>query len=48
MQVRTAIDLRLSSAQPGEVSTLRVRLPTRLKADKISVRIALFLSLIHI
>lgn len=42
MQVRTAIDLRLSRAEPGEVSTLRVRLPARLKADKTSVRIALF------
>lgn len=42
MQVRTAIDIRLSQAEPGDVSSLRVRLPSRLKSDQTSVRVALF------
>ncbi|WP_191558225.1 DUF3363 domain-containing protein [Brevundimonas aurantiaca] len=42
MQVRTAIDVRLAETSPGDVSTLRVRLPQRLKSDKTSVRIAMF------
>lgn len=42
MQVRTAIETRLTEASKGDVSTLRVRLPTRLKSDKTSVRVAMF------
>lgn len=42
MQVRTAIAARLDRASKGDVSTLKVRLPTRLKSDKTSVRIAMF------
>ena len=42
MQVRTAIEARLTQSSPGDVSTLRVRLPTRLKSDKTSVRVAMF------
>ena len=42
MQVRTAIEARLTQSTPGDVSTLRVRLPTRLKSDKTSVRVAMF------
>lgn len=42
MQVRTAIEARLTQSSPGDLSTLRVRLPTRLKSDKTSVRVAMF------
>lgn len=42
MQVRTAIEVRLAGASAGEVSTLRVRLPLRLKSDQTSVRVAMF------
>lgn len=42
MQVRTAIEARLTTTSPGDVSTIRVRLPTRLKSDKTSVRVAMF------
>ncbi len=42
MQVRAAIEARLTQSAPGDVSTLRVRLPTRLKSDKTSVRVAMF------
>lgn len=42
MQVRTAIEARLTQSSPGDVSNLRVRLPTRLKSDKTSVRVAMF------
>lgn len=42
MQVRTAIEARLTEASNGEVSSLRVRLPNGLKSDKTSVRVAMF------
>lgn len=42
MQVRTAIEARLTEASKGDVSTLRVRLPSMLKSDKTSVRVAMF------
>lgn len=42
MQVRTAIEVRLAEASKDYISTLRVRLPQRLKSDKTSVRIAMF------
>lgn len=42
MQVRTAIEARLTQSSPGDVSTLRIRLPIRLKSDKTSVRVAMF------
>ena len=42
MQVRTAIEARLAALSAGEISTLRVKLPTRLKSDKTSVRVAMF------
>ncbi|WP_433949946.1 DUF3363 domain-containing protein [Brevundimonas bullata] len=42
MQVRTAIEARLTAASRDDVWTLRVRLPQRLKSDKTSVRVAMF------
>lgn len=42
MQVRTAIDARLAPASTNDVSTLRVKLPVRLRSDETSVRVAMF------
>ncbi len=42
MQVRTALEARLAAVPKDEVSTLRGRLPTHLKSDETSVRIAMF------
>lgn len=42
MTVRTDIEARLTEVDKDAVSTLRVRLPTRLKSDKTSVRVAMF------
>lgn len=42
MSVRAAIEARLTEVNSDAVSTLRVRLPTRLKSDKTSVRVAMF------
>lgn len=42
MQVRTAIEARLTQPAPGDVSSLGIKLPTRLQSDKTSVRVAMF------
>lgn len=42
MTVRAAIEARLTAPEKAGASTLRVRLPDRLKSDKTSVRVAMF------
>lgn len=42
MQVRNAIEARLTGASKDDGSTLRVALPQKLKSDKASVRVGMF------